>query len=596
MLVEIGALMTIGSLAGIAFEVLNSPAQRFRRQVLEAMDRANLYVVVNRLGKKVVERPRLIGGIKVEKFGYSMKFKFPVGLPPKKAYDALDIIESATESEIELDYSGQMVTFKFYTHPLPEPGSPEATFNEKIIDEIRKYPLALPIGYSRSGFTIHTMYDGSAAHMMLGGQTGMGKSNLLNLIITSLAKAYSPEEVELYLIDTKMVEFSKYRTLPHVKRCAIDIADGVEAAKECFRIMEARQKILLEANCKDISDYNRLVEEYNKTHPQNPQKKMSYVVLVCDEYGDFQGNWEFWSPIDAIGRKGRAMGVHLIFSTQRPSADTLPPSVKANMAAVLALKVRSTTNSRILLDNDMAFHLPLKKGRAIWQLDVPKIVQIPYISDEMVEKHLGIVVNKQLKFDAMNVLQSSDTDELKLESSSSLSESSSSITSESSNSDIKSKSEVYKPMTREPMKKEPMKKEPMVQDAVVRKQVKVVVGNRVSDKVKIKNSEPVIQQKVEQPTDIQKENQFRAKIADLEKQALYLNETFINPIGKQLVECKEKLNSTDDKIERQKLVSQGRKLLEEYKKYVAQRDELLKKANIYKTHVQQLVKARNSTK
>ncbi|WJZ23569.1 FtsK/SpoIIIE-like protein [Listeria phage LIS04] len=394
------ALVVAGYGAWRIYRHETSPSTKFKRVLTDAMDRAGIkFKYKSKSGAEIVETPKLLS-LSATQHGWKAIYKLPVGLLPSDIIESRKIIQGATSSELSVDYEGQIVTLEFYTHKIPDSGSPDAIFSKDIIDLVKSYTLGIPVGFSRVGFIVHDLSEGTAPHISIGGQTGMGKSNVLNVIITSLAKAYPTDYLHLYLIDTKMVEFSKFRNLDIVKSCSIDIHEGVDTVTEVQSILRDRQELLYKAGFSNILDYNSYAKGTSK---------LPYIVVIIDEYGDFQGVKEFWSAVGEIGRKGRAFGIHLIMSTQRPDANTLPPKVKANLAGVIALKTKTKSNSQILIDSPQAFELPLKKGRALFQLDGVRELQIPYISDSLMEHELGIVINKRFKkSDTVTIITQSD--------------------------------------------------------------------------------------------------------------------------------------------------------------------------------------------
>ncbi|AMM44959.1 cell division protein FtsK/SpoIIIE [Bacillus phage SP-15] len=387
MLLEGGLLAAGLSIWGL-YKYETNPSTQFKRKLNDAMNRAGLrFKFKNKSGHEVIERPVLLS-IEPSEYGWKTQFRLPVGMVPDDIVEAKAVLEGAINAELDLDYEGQLITINFYTHPIPEPGSEAAMYSKSLVEQVQKYPLGIPIGHSKVGFIVHDLSEGSAPHLLVGGQTGMGKSNILNLIITTLIKAYSKDHVHIHLIDTKMVEFFKFKNLDHVRSCSIDISDGVKSVTNIQRELRERQKLLMTSGYSNILDYNRDSDE---------SEKLPFIVLIVDEFGDFQGVSDFWKPVDELGRKGRAMGIHVILSTQRPDAQTLPPKVKANLAGVVCLKTKTKSNSQILLDSTRAFKLPLKKGRALFQLDGLREVQIPYIEEKVLEEQLGILINKRFR-------------------------------------------------------------------------------------------------------------------------------------------------------------------------------------------------------
>ncbi|PJZ18631.1 hypothetical protein CEW46_27465, partial [Bacillus cereus] len=520
--------------------------------------------------RTIIEYPVLLSA-STESYGYKFRYRLPVGLTHDAMYKIIPVIEGATNSEIEVDHDGQEVELRFLSHPIPEPGSPEASYDESWIEELRKYPLAYPVGCGRLGKVFHTPFEGPYPHMMIGGQTGTGKSTYLNFVITCLLKAYSVDRVKLVLVDTKMVEFNDYKYHKGVYQCSLDVEAGVRSAHYCYEVMEQREILLKESGCKNIVQYNKLVEEYNTEHPDNLQQYMEYLVMICDEYGDFRANSDFWDPVEAIGRKGRAMGVHLILATQRPSADTLPPNVKSNLAAVVALKVRSTINSQMLLDNNEAFNLPNKIGRGIYQLDKPVTVQTPYIAESAIEKELGIVINRQLKVAVKN----ETVEDLIKEVSESL----------------ESATLIQETVTK--LEKFTTEEVTEVRSESIKSSNKIIKPKSSGKKIEIKKSKSTPVGHKEKVDYDKLEFELRTKITQLEAEATLINQKYINPVGKEVHEVRELLRDAKSEEEKKKLKSRGKSLMSEYELYVSKRDTLLVEANQLKSKVNEVLIAKN---
>ncbi len=185
-------------------------------------------------------------------------------------------------------------------------------------------------------------------HLLVAGATGMGKSVGLNVIISSLLNKLTPDELKLVLIDPKQVELSVYDTiaepyLAHLKDLP-PISTTPEEAQQTLdaviRLMEARYDLLKDAGVRNIQDYNKL------------GNKLPYYVVIIDEYGDLilQGNREMENAICRIAQKARAVGIHMIISTQRPDAKIVTGNIKANFPTRIAFRTTTGTDSRVILD------------------------------------------------------------------------------------------------------------------------------------------------------------------------------------------------------------------------------------------------------
>lgn len=212
--------------------------------------------------------------------------------------------------------------------------------------------LEIPLGFNVSGELVR--YDlRSMPHLLVAGQTGSGKSVVLNVAISSIL--HQMPNLDLYLIDPKEVEFADYAG--RAKKLATSLEESEELIDGLVEEMDLRYKELRKSGCKKIEEYN--LKNNNKMH---------YAVLVCDEFADLMlsggqkkrkvldedgETLEFPSieqQIIRLAQKGRACGIHLIIATQRPSADVCTGLIKANFPSKVALAVANGTNSRIIID------------------------------------------------------------------------------------------------------------------------------------------------------------------------------------------------------------------------------------------------------
>lgn len=212
-------------------------------------------------------------------------------------------------------------------------------------DEMKKVkvPLAMALGRDVAGQAI-TIDLAKMPHLLIAGSTGSGKSVCINSIITSFIMRNSPTDLRLLLVDPKRVEFSMYNNIPHLLSPVINEADKtVNSLKWLVNEMEKRFKTLEEF-------HKRNIEEYNTANP--PDGKLPYIVLVIDELADLmaQSAKEVEGVIVRLAQKARAVGIHLILATQRPSVDVITGLIKANVSARIAFAVASQVDSRTILD------------------------------------------------------------------------------------------------------------------------------------------------------------------------------------------------------------------------------------------------------
>lgn len=197
-------------------------------------------------------------------------------------------------------------------------------------------------------------------HLLVAGATGQGKSVGLNAIITSLLYKKHPAEMKMVLIDPKMVEFSIYSTiekhylakLPDEEKAIItDVTKVTQTLTSLTIEMDERYELLMKAGVRNIIEYNDLFKK-RRLSPRNGHKFLPYIVIVIDEFGDLimTAGKEIEMPIARIAQKARAVGMHLIIATQRPTTNIITGTIKANFPARMAFRVMSQIDSRTILD------------------------------------------------------------------------------------------------------------------------------------------------------------------------------------------------------------------------------------------------------
>lgn len=198
-------------------------------------------------------------------------------------------------------------------------------------------------------------------HLLIAGRTGTGKSVCLNAIITSILMTRKPDEVRLLLIDPKMVELSGYSRLPHLMHPVVTDMRKAEAILAwAVEKMEERYALLARAGVRHISSYNQLgeAELLERLQPENDDEKGSiplhlpFIVIVADEMADLMmtAGKEVEQHIIRLAQKSRAVGIHLILATQKPTVDVITGLIKSNLPARISFQVASRTDSRVVLD------------------------------------------------------------------------------------------------------------------------------------------------------------------------------------------------------------------------------------------------------
>ena len=202
---------------------------------------------------------------------------------------------------------------------------------------------------------------GKMPHMLIAGATGAGKSVTLNAIICSILYKASPEEVKFIMVDPKRVELGLYEGIPHLLTPIVtDPKRAANALKWAVNEMEARYRKLAALGVRNIEQYNRQVLEMTSPSlfddPAEPLKPLPYIVIAIDELADLMmiARSEVETSIARLAQMARAVGIHLILATQRPSVDIITGVIKANIPCRMAFRVSSKVDSRTIIDSNGA--------------------------------------------------------------------------------------------------------------------------------------------------------------------------------------------------------------------------------------------------
>lgn len=262
-----------------------------------------------------------------------------------------------------------------------------------------KEPLAFAIGKDISGRPFVGELN-KMPHLLVAGQTGSGKSVMINTLLTSLLYRNSPSEMKLILVDPKQVEMAPYADIPHLLTPVIvEPEKTISALKWAVNEMERRYSLLAEEKVRDIKTYNEKIKTRGKQiavadeqgHMQKVDEgRMPYVVIVVDELADLMmvAARDVEALIVRLAQKARAVGIHLVLATQRPSVDVITGLIKANVPARIAFTVASQVDSRTILDQIGAEKL-LGQGDMLMKtasMPKPKRIQGAWVMDEEVAK------------------------------------------------------------------------------------------------------------------------------------------------------------------------------------------------------------------
>ncbi len=298
---------------------------------------------------------------------WHVAWKVPVGVTVTGLQRQREAIEQALDASVELWYDRGKLHMRAGTARLPG-GLRFERFYER---PWTAGELPVAIGASRFG----PLWVDLAAlpHLLVGGLTGGGKSAFLRQVVVGLVLRLPPERLRLVVLDLKGIEFGLLERLPHLMApVARDLDAAVEVLGVVNEELDRRQALFAAAGVERLGGWNQARSD----------EARPYVLVVVDECAELSAaevadrderarRQQALALLSRLCRLGRASGVHVVVSTQRPDADAVPGQVKANIPATVAFRVRNATNSRILLGEggESAAALPPWPGRGVWQWD-----------------------------------------------------------------------------------------------------------------------------------------------------------------------------------------------------------------------------------
>ncbi|MHB2027963.1 MAG: FtsK/SpoIIIE family DNA translocase [Acidimicrobiales bacterium] len=275
------------------------------------------------------------------------------------------------------------------------------------------HPLDVPIGRDISGATV-VVNLGEMPHVLISGATGAGKSSAMNSLITALVMRATPDQLRLLLIDPKRVEMGQYNDLPHLLGpVVVDPKKAAGTLTWAVREMERRYDILAQSGARDITSYQQMIargeltpeptlrervgEVFERvtslepdTAPAVGPEELPYIVIVVDELNDLMmvAARDVEDSVVRIAQMARAVGIHLVLATQRPSVDVITGVIKANVPSRMAFAVSSLADSRVILDQAGAERL-IGKGDMLLvtaSSNIARRLQSPWVSEDEVRR------------------------------------------------------------------------------------------------------------------------------------------------------------------------------------------------------------------
>ena len=287
---------------------------------------------------------------------------------------------------------------------VPNPTAEMVSFRELLeTKEFHSARAALPVAIGKDLEGKPVIADlAKMPHLLIAGATGSGKSVCVNTIVTSLVYRHTPQTLRLLMVDPKMVELSVYNTLPHLRHKVVtDNRDAAAVLKWAVLEMQERYELLAANACRNLQDFNKRVQDGAALKESKKADIglgpveyrggiLPYIVVIIDEMADLMMTVqaEVETPIAMLAQKARAIGIHMILATQRPSVNVITGLIKANFPSRIAFRVASQVDSRTIIDGagaeallgngDMLFIPPAKSE--------PSRMQGAYISSEETER------------------------------------------------------------------------------------------------------------------------------------------------------------------------------------------------------------------
>jgi S-DNA-T family DNA segregation ATPase FtsK/SpoIIIE len=257
-----------------------------------------------------------------------------------------------------------------------------------------KDALPIALGKDVAGVPFTTSLE-RMPHLLVAGATGSGKSVSVNVLIMSLLMRRTPSELRFIMIDPKMLELTPYNGIPHLRMPVVtDPKKAAQALRFCVKEMERRYQILAKHGARHIEGYNRL----GLDPALHEDAKLPYIVVLVDELADLMAllPTEIEEPIGRLAQMARAVGIHLVLATQRPSVDVITGLIKANFPSRIAFQVASRTDSRVILDMNGAESL-LGHGDSLYLpagKPEPYRIHGAYVSGEEIERVVSFLKNQ----------------------------------------------------------------------------------------------------------------------------------------------------------------------------------------------------------
>lgn len=339
--------------------------QSLKNQLIEVFGKAGLFVDHQTRGGKVPIFPK-IHEISSTQESVRYTFTIPNGLDPKTIEKKWFCFQQILGRNLAIEGDIKWFVLNVFHS---DAGLKPYKYNFKQWQPLLKqHRLPVVVGRDQFGnMIVYDMVDSNTPHLLIAGETGSGKSSMVRVVISTLIQHMSPDKLHLYLGDLKNSEFHFLRRVKHVKEVCME---------------EIEMKIMLQKVWKEIRERRELMEEYEVDHIDeynkiNPDKQKPYILLAIDEVAMLQDEKECMSTVEKISAVGRALGVFLMLSMQRPDAKVLDGKLKLNMTVRMGFKCADTINSDIM--GTPGSERLEQSGQMILKLNGLKKVQAPFL-------------------------------------------------------------------------------------------------------------------------------------------------------------------------------------------------------------------------
>ncbi len=348
--------------------------QQAKSKLLQAFKAGDLHLTYKSDNKDIPIMPKIRHvDIDHENKKLTYVFTIPLGLDPSSFKKKMWVFEQQFGKNIELDQDNKKFTLTIYGQSLPD----KLIYNfEKYSSILSSHKLPVLCGKDANGQ--YVAYDMvTFPHLLVAGETGSGKSTQLRSVLTTLIQSVSHDRLQMYLGDLKRSEFHLFKRVKHVKGVYTKANELKNVMNELKREMEERGDLLDQYELTHIDDLNK-----------NTNHNKPYVLVCIDEVALLKKENEIMAIIEDISAIGRALGVFLILSMQRPDRDILDGKLKNNLTVRMGFKHSNLINSRIT-DTPGAEKIKLEqRGRMLLKLHELVEIQAPYLSDMKAKKIL----------------------------------------------------------------------------------------------------------------------------------------------------------------------------------------------------------------